>query len=229
MNPSTSADTAVFESAAGRGARRRPDRGDRRPPRPAGAAPKPKPAWAVAVEWVDPDRLPRSSIALLIKTFLFQAFYIPSDSMVPTLKTNDRVIVNKLSYQPAPGAPRRHHRVQVAARTSTRRSRTSSSASSGCRARRSRAAPTATSTSTASCSHEPYLPKGTQPGPELRRDQGPAGLVLGDGRQSLQLAGLALLPRALHPQEGHHRARVPADLAAQPPRYPLTAPRRTVN
>ena len=37
-------------------------------------------------------------IAVLIKAFLFQAFYIPSDSMVPTLKTNDRVIVNKLSY-----------------------------------------------------------------------------------------------------------------------------------
>ena len=37
-------------------------------------------------------------IALLIKTFLFQAFYIPSDSMVPTLKIHDRVIVNKLSY-----------------------------------------------------------------------------------------------------------------------------------
>jgi signal peptidase I len=38
-------------------------------------------------------------IALLIKTFLFQAFYIPSDSMVPTLEKNDRVIVNKLSYK----------------------------------------------------------------------------------------------------------------------------------
>jgi signal peptidase I len=37
-------------------------------------------------------------IAVLITAFLFQAFYIPSDSMVPTLKTNDRVIVNKLSY-----------------------------------------------------------------------------------------------------------------------------------
>lgn len=37
-------------------------------------------------------------IALVVKTFLFQAFYIPSDSMVPTLKTNDRVIVNKLAY-----------------------------------------------------------------------------------------------------------------------------------
>ena len=38
-------------------------------------------------------------IALLIKTFLFQAFYIPSESMVPTLEKNDRVLVNKLSYR----------------------------------------------------------------------------------------------------------------------------------
>jgi signal peptidase I len=38
-------------------------------------------------------------IALLIKAFLFQAFYIPSESMVPTLKKNDRVLVNKLSYR----------------------------------------------------------------------------------------------------------------------------------
>jgi signal peptidase I len=38
-------------------------------------------------------------VALLIKTFLFQAFYIPSASMVPTLRENDRVLVNKLSYR----------------------------------------------------------------------------------------------------------------------------------
>jgi signal peptidase I len=38
-------------------------------------------------------------IAILIKTFLFQAFYIPSESMYPTLKTHDRVLVNKLSYK----------------------------------------------------------------------------------------------------------------------------------
>jgi len=37
-------------------------------------------------------------IALIIKTFLFQAFYIPSASMDPTLKVHDRVLVNKLSY-----------------------------------------------------------------------------------------------------------------------------------
>jgi len=37
-------------------------------------------------------------IAVIIKTFLFQAFYIPSASMDPTLKVHDRVLVNKLSY-----------------------------------------------------------------------------------------------------------------------------------
>ena len=37
-------------------------------------------------------------IAFLIKTFLFQAFFIPSESMTPTLKVGDRVLVNKLSY-----------------------------------------------------------------------------------------------------------------------------------
>jgi len=38
-------------------------------------------------------------IAFLIKTFLFQAFYIPSESMTPTLQVGDRVLVNKVSYQ----------------------------------------------------------------------------------------------------------------------------------
>jgi signal peptidase I len=38
-------------------------------------------------------------IAVLIKTFLFQAFWIPSGSMEPTLKVNDRVLVNELSYK----------------------------------------------------------------------------------------------------------------------------------
>ena len=38
------------------------------------------------------------ALALLIKTFLVQAFFIPSASMVPTLKVGDRVLVNKLVY-----------------------------------------------------------------------------------------------------------------------------------
>jgi signal peptidase I len=37
-------------------------------------------------------------VALVVKTFLLQAFYIPSGSMEPTLKPGDRVLVNKLSY-----------------------------------------------------------------------------------------------------------------------------------
>jgi signal peptidase I len=37
-------------------------------------------------------------VAFVVKTFLFQAFYIPSGSMEPTLKIQDRVLVNKLSY-----------------------------------------------------------------------------------------------------------------------------------
>jgi signal peptidase I len=44
-------------------------------------------------------------LALLIKTFLLQAFYIPSESMVPTLQIGDRVLVNKLVYRIHP--PRR--------------------------------------------------------------------------------------------------------------------------
>lgn len=39
------------------------------------------------------------AVAILIKTFLIQAFWIPSGSMVPTLEVNDRVLVNKLEYR----------------------------------------------------------------------------------------------------------------------------------
>jgi signal peptidase I len=44
-------------------------------------------------------------VALLIKTFLLQAFYIPSASMEPTLVEGDRVLVEKVSYRL--GAPER--------------------------------------------------------------------------------------------------------------------------
>jgi signal peptidase I len=37
-------------------------------------------------------------VALLIRTFAVQTFYIPSGSMEPTLKIGDRILVNKLSY-----------------------------------------------------------------------------------------------------------------------------------
>jgi signal peptidase I len=37
-------------------------------------------------------------IAVVIKTFLIQPFWIPSESMLPTIEVNDRVMVNKLAY-----------------------------------------------------------------------------------------------------------------------------------
>jgi signal peptidase I len=38
-------------------------------------------------------------IAVVIKTFLIQAFFIPSGSMEPTLMPNDRILVNRLAYR----------------------------------------------------------------------------------------------------------------------------------
>ena len=37
-------------------------------------------------------------VAVLIKTFVVQPFYIPSGSMIPTLLVDDRVMVSKVSY-----------------------------------------------------------------------------------------------------------------------------------
>ncbi len=38
-------------------------------------------------------------VAVFVRSFLFQTFYIPSKSMTDTLQEDDRVIVNKLSYR----------------------------------------------------------------------------------------------------------------------------------
>jgi signal peptidase I len=38
------------------------------------------------------------AVALLVKTFVIQAFYIPSESMLPTLRVGDRVFVNKFLF-----------------------------------------------------------------------------------------------------------------------------------
>ena len=66
---------------------------------PAGVPPKP----AAEPRWRFVGSLPFLIIvalcaAILIKSFLVQAFFIPSESMEPTLMNGDRVLVNKLAY-----------------------------------------------------------------------------------------------------------------------------------
>ncbi len=43
--------------------------------------------------------LSAAAIAFCLKTFVAQAFYIPSASMTPQLQVNDRVLVSKVSYR----------------------------------------------------------------------------------------------------------------------------------
>src|SRR5258708_27754795 len=45
-------------------------------------------------------------VLLVVRHFMVQAFYIPSESMTPTLVENDRILVSKLSYRL--GRPGRH-------------------------------------------------------------------------------------------------------------------------
>jgi signal peptidase I len=67
-------------------------RARRRPEKPPS-----KPWWKVLLEWGG-FIVAAVVIAIVVKTFIFQAFFIPSESMVPTLEIGDRVLVNKLSY-----------------------------------------------------------------------------------------------------------------------------------
>ena len=47
-----------------------------------------------------------TGLAVLVKTLLLQAFYIPSESMEPGLVRNDRILVEKVSYELG-GSPER--------------------------------------------------------------------------------------------------------------------------
>lgn len=61
-------------------------------------AKEPKNASRNAIEWVA-IVVGALAVALVVKTFFIQAFYIPSGSMFSTLDVGDRVLVNKLSYR----------------------------------------------------------------------------------------------------------------------------------
>jgi signal peptidase I len=74
-----------------------PEVDDEAPPLPDGMNPRTRRSLRIALEWTILI-IAAVSIAFIIKSFLFQAFYIPSGSMEPTLNVGDRVLVNKLSY-----------------------------------------------------------------------------------------------------------------------------------
>lgn len=48
-------------------------------------------------EWVD-TLVVAFVLAILIRSFFLQVFWIPSESMQPTLNVNDRIVVNKIAY-----------------------------------------------------------------------------------------------------------------------------------
>ena len=61
-------------------------------------APPPKSTRRNTLEWVAVVG-GAVIIAVIVRTFIFQTFWIPTPSMSPTLVRNDRVLVNKLSYK----------------------------------------------------------------------------------------------------------------------------------
>jgi len=69
-----------------------------RPDRAARRSRRTKDSRRVAIEWIILIGA-ALIVAIVIRAFVFQAFYIPSESMVPTLAVDDRVLVNKRSYR----------------------------------------------------------------------------------------------------------------------------------
>lgn len=84
-SPTADADVSTTRTRRSRRSRRRLERWFG--PRGAGIA-----EWVLVI-------VGAIALALIVKFFLLQAFYIPSLSMYPTLHEGDRVLVNKLSYR----------------------------------------------------------------------------------------------------------------------------------
>lgn len=63
----------------------------------------PKPWWRETIETV----LWALVLALILRTFVIQAFWIPSGSMIPTLEPGDRVLVLKFWYSLPKISPKR--------------------------------------------------------------------------------------------------------------------------
>ena len=62
-------------------------------------------ARATTLEFVDSGLIAALLVFCLLRPFVVQAFFIPSGSMIPTLETGDRILVNKFVYflrDPAP-------------------------------------------------------------------------------------------------------------------------------
>lgn len=61
---------------------------------PGGKRKKPLPLWQEVILLL----VTAFVLALVVKTFFVQAFYIPSGSMEPTLQVDDKILVQKVSY-----------------------------------------------------------------------------------------------------------------------------------
>ncbi|MEY2397700.1 MAG: signal peptidase [Actinomycetota bacterium] len=60
---------------------------------------RPKPTVARTLAEIPVLLIVAALIAFLVKTFLAQAYYIPSGSMIPQLQIDDRVVVSKLAFK----------------------------------------------------------------------------------------------------------------------------------
>ena len=63
---------------------------------------KQAPARVFMVELFDSALIAFALVFFIVRPFIVQAFYIPSESMVPTLVPRDRILVNKFVYHLSP-------------------------------------------------------------------------------------------------------------------------------